>query len=92
YHLDYADPFVQSVGQYLGRRIWHQVLLPFNLLARLLPPNPTEEDLRPLFRSMQRVSSRVLLQTDIEWLPKMMILRFSRDVCGADIEVPCRPF
>ncbi|CAE7592232.1 unnamed protein product [Symbiodinium microadriaticum] len=66
YHLDYADPFVQSVGQYLGRRIWHQVLLPFNLLARLLPPNPTEEDLRPLFRSMQRVSSRVLLQTDIE--------------------------
>ncbi|CAE7394509.1 unnamed protein product [Symbiodinium natans] len=66
YHLDYADPFVQSVGQYLGRRIWHQVLLPFNLLARLLPPNPSEEDLRPLFRSMQRVSSRVLLQTDIE--------------------------
>lgn len=104
YHLDYADPFVQSVAQYLGRRTWHQVgkswkivlhhhgfsnfgnweayldlirftiptyscllanwtfsshscikawnrwcqigqvLLPFNLLARLLPPNPTEEE------------------------------------------------
>ena len=25
YHLDYADPFVQSVAQYLGRRTWHQV-------------------------------------------------------------------
>ena len=24
YHLDYADPFVQSVAQYLGRRTWHQ--------------------------------------------------------------------
>jgi len=66
YHLDYADPFVQSVAQYLGRRTWHQVLLPFNLLARLLPPNPTEEDMKPLRRSMQRVSSRALLQTDIE--------------------------
>lgn len=66
YHLDYADPFVQSVAQYLGRRTWHQVLLPFNLLARLLPPNPTEEDVKPLRRSMQRVSNRALLQTDIE--------------------------
>ncbi|CAJ1403736.1 unnamed protein product [Effrenium voratum] len=66
YHLDYADPFVQSAAQYLSRRTWHQVLLPFNLLARLLPPNPTEEDLKPLRRSMQRVSSRALLQTDIE--------------------------
>lgn len=66
YHLDYADPFVQSVAQYLGRRTWHQVLLPFNLLARLLPPNPTEEDMKPLRRSMQRVSNRILRQTDIE--------------------------
>eukprot|EP00930_Biecheleria_cincta_P071895 TRINITY_DN59353_c0_g1_i1.p1 TRINITY_DN59353_c0_g1~~TRINITY_DN59353_c0_g1_i1.p1 ORF type:complete len:889 (+),score=67.95 TRINITY_DN59353_c0_g1_i1:513-3179(+) len=66
YQLDYSDPFVQSVAQYLDRRTWHQVLLTFNLVARLLPPNPTEEDIRPLRRSMHRVSSRVLLQTDLE--------------------------
>lgn len=45
YQLDYSDPFVLSVAEYLGRRTWHQVLLAFNQLARLLPPSPTAEDI-----------------------------------------------
>lgn len=66
YHLDYYDPFVQSVAQYVGRRTWHQVLLAFNQFSRLLPPSPSEEDLRPLRRSMARISTRVLRYTDLE--------------------------
>lgn len=53
--------------------LW-QVLLPFNLLARLLPSNPTEEDMKPLRRSMQRVSSRALLQTDLEFGPHLELI------------------
>ncbi|CAK0837261.1 unnamed protein product [Prorocentrum cordatum] len=60
------DPFVQSVSQYVGRRVWHQVLLAFNLLARLLPPNPSEEDVRLLRRSMAQISTEVMHQTDLE--------------------------
>eukprot|EP00929_Paragymnodinium_shiwhaense_P049268 TRINITY_DN24865_c0_g1_i2.p1 TRINITY_DN24865_c0_g1~~TRINITY_DN24865_c0_g1_i2.p1 ORF type:complete len:1925 (-),score=199.93 TRINITY_DN24865_c0_g1_i2:65-5839(-) len=66
YHLEYTDPFVQSVTQYLGRRLWNEVLLSFNLLARLLPQNPTEEDLEALRSSMSKVSSKVLRETDVE--------------------------
>lgn len=66
YHLEYTDPFVQSVAQYVGRRTWHQVLLAFNQVARLLPPSPTEEDIQPLRRSMARISVHVLGQTDLE--------------------------
>lgn len=66
YHLDYTDPFVQSVAEYVGRHLWHQVLLAFNLIARLLPPNPTETDLRPLRQCMSKVSARILQQTDLE--------------------------
>lgn len=34
YHLDYADPFVQSVAQYLGRRTWHQVGKSWKIVLR----------------------------------------------------------
>ncbi|CAK0862452.1 unnamed protein product [Prorocentrum cordatum] len=66
YQLDYLDPLVQSVSQYVGRRVWHQVLLAFNLLARLLPSSPSEEDAKLLRRSLARVSAEVMQQTDLE--------------------------
>lgn len=66
YRLEYTDTFVQSVSQYLGEQAWHQVLLSFNQLSRLLPKHPTEEDARPLRQLMVRVSEGILHQTDLE--------------------------
>lgn len=66
YHLEYEDPFTQSVSQYVGKRSWQQVLLSFNTFARLLPPNPSDLDTAKLCSSVRRVSERVLQQTDLE--------------------------
>eukprot|EP00971_Amphidinium_carterae_P112519 2228228-Amphidinium_carterae.1 len=64
--LDYTDPFVQTVGAYFGSNSWQQVLLSFNILSRLLPPNPEEEDIQKLRDSVSKVWTHVLPKSDFE--------------------------